>query len=76
MATKGITADGKIILEKPNQSPLQYENTEFVSGTGWVFTHPVTGNEEVLTSILGSNYTSEDAIAAEAAATEETEESE
>jgi len=74
MATKGIAADGKIILEKPNQSPLQYENTEFVSGTGWVFTHPTTGNKEVLTSILGSNYTSEDIIAA--AAAEETEESE
>ena len=74
MATKGIAADGKIILEKPNQSPIQYENTEFVSGTGWVFTHPVTGNEEVLTSILGSNYTSEDIIAA--AAAEEIEESE
>ena len=76
MATKGISADGKIILAKPNYSPRQHSNTEFVSGTGWVFTDPLTGNKETLVSVKGSNYTSEEAVATAAAEEEETEESE
>ena len=71
MATKGLNSEGKIILEKPNYNTVQFENTELVIGTGWVFTDPLTGNKELLVSETSTNVVAEGGSETPPAAPEE-----